>query len=134
MALSTAQTQTVYEAVGLFAGGGTRYRYRFNAYSTSDIATASLTWDYSTVKTTVDTRLAALTAGEQSRLGEYITKYDDTATSSLVMKGEVNLDLAAENEKAANKIRQIVGLWVEPAPFVVPDGGATGLGGGRVVR
>ena len=133
MALTDAQTQTVHEACGLFAGGGTRYRYRFNAFSTQDIASSSLSWSYADVKTRIDTRLAALTSGEETRLGTYITTYDDTATSSFKMRGGsrgVVLDDEAENEKAARRIRQIVGIWVEPVQPDAYSGGAQE----RVVR
>lgn len=126
MALTAAQTQTIYEACGLFAGGSTRYRYKFGAvgmaFEPGNIEGQTLSWSYSSIKTQIDTRIAALSAGEETRLGTYITTYDDTATTSLTLTGEVNLDLPEENENAANKIRQIIGLWVEAVPGVSPDG------------
>lgn len=136
MALSAAQTISVYHACGLWASGGTRYRYKFNAYSMTDIADMSLTWDYSTVKTKIDLRLAALTADEVTWLGTYITTFDDTRSSSFKKDGSgdgIILDDEVEHKKATEAITQMVGFEVEKVD--ASDLNATGgFGCGRVVR
>ena len=114
MALTGAQTQTVYEACGLRAQGGTYRLVRFDAFSSVEIEESSLTWDYSNVKSTIDSALSGLGSDAETRLGTYISTYDATATSSLKVRGEVELDHEVEHEKARRRIVDIVGVVVAP--------------------
>ena len=135
MALTAAQIISTYQACGLSASGGTRYRYKFNAYSMTDIAEMSLTWSYATVKTTLDTRLAALTADEVTWLGTHIATWDATVTSSFSKTSGpdgVILNDEDEHRKATRLIVSLVGIEVEPVDF--GDGAGSGINGGRVVR
>lgn len=137
MALTNAQTISVYHACGLWASGTTRYRYRFNAYSTNSINDSSINWSYADIKTAMDTRLAALTADEVTWLGTYITAFDDTRYSSFKKNGQgdgIVLDDEIENTKARAAIVQMVGIEVEPVPFVEDMNATGGIGRGRVVR
>lgn len=118
MALTGAQTQTVYEACGLRAQGGSYRLVRFDAFSTSDIEESSLTWDYSNVKSAIDSALSGLGADAETRLGTYIATCDATATSSLKVRGEVEIDHEAEHRKARRRIVDIVGVEVAPRGFI----------------
>ena len=120
MALTGAQTQSVYLACGMWSEGGSRYRVRFDAYSTASITDSSITWDYSAVKTAITTRLAALSADANTMLGTFITVFDATITSSFRKEGAgdgVVLDDSDEFRKAKGAIVQMVGLEVEPVKF-----------------
>ncbi len=118
MALTGAQEQTIYEVCGLRAGGGDYTLVRFDTYSVTDITQSSLTWDYSSVKTAIDTRIAALDSDEEARLGTYIATYDDNVTSSFKMSGEVVLDAAEERELAKWKIVDIIGIQVDRVDII----------------
>lgn len=117
MALTGAQTQTVYEACGLRAQGGTYRLVRFDAFSAADIEESSLSWDYSNVKSAIDSVLGGLDSDAETRLGTYISTCDATATSSLKVRGEVELDHEVEHEKARRRIVDIVGVEVAPLRF-----------------
>jgi len=112
MALTAAQTQTVYEACGLRAEGNTFRLLRFHAFTTQSITESSTSYDYSNVKTLIDTNLAALSTNAETQLGTYITKYDDTATSSVKLRGEVIYDAQEEHKFARDRIVNIVGIEV----------------------
>lgn len=116
MALTPAQTQNVYLAIGLWAEGNSRYRVRWNWFSVFDIKTTSLSWDYSTAKGYIDTRLVALSAGALVLLGTLADTFADTLTSSFQMKGEVQLSDPEENEKARAGICKLVGIELEAVP------------------
>jgi len=121
MALTDAQKQTVYEACGLRAQGGTYRLVRFDAFSTTDMEDSSLTWDYSNVKNAIDTAVSGLSSAAETRLGTYITTYDDTRTSSLRVRGEVELDDRQEFELARQAIADIVGIEVAPVRLLDDD-------------
>ena len=110
---TAAQTQTVYEACGLRAEGGTYTLIFFSQWSADSMTDSSDDWDYSTVKTAIDSNLGDLSSDANTRLGTYITKYDDTATSSIRLQGEVRYDAAEEQRLARNRIVNIVGVEVE---------------------
>ena len=135
MALTAAQTLTVYHACGLRAEGGTYYLVRFTPYSVTDISDTDVSFDYSGVKTLIDTNLAALSDDANTWLGTHITTYDSTVTSSFKMKGEVVLDDESEFSKARALIRDIVGVHVE-AVDIIEESRNKGAGGlqGRVTR
>jgi len=110
MALTAAQTQTVYEACGLRAEGNTYRLLKFHAFTTQSITESSTSYDYSNVKTLIDANLAALSTNAETQLGDYITKYDDTATSSVKLRGEVIYDAQEEHRFARDRIVNIVGI------------------------
>lgn len=130
MALTAAQTQQVYLACGLWAEGNSRYRVRWNFYSVFSITQSNLSWDYSGAKTQIDTRLAALSAGALTLLGELADTFADTLTSSFAMMGEVRLSDADEHEKARGSICKLVGIELEQVPenIVKPIGGGSRAG------
>ena len=117
MALTAAQTISVYHACGLHAGGTTRYRYKFNAYAQTDVASFPNSWSYATVKTALDTRLAAMSSDENTWIGTHITTYDGALTSSFKKTGlgdGIVLDDDIEKELARQAIVTVVGIEVEP--------------------
>lgn len=118
MALTAAQTQTVYHACGLRAEGGSYNLIRFTPYTQTDIGSSSTTWDYSSVKTAIDTNLAALSDAANTWLGSAITNYDSTLLSSFQMTGEVKLSDPQEFELARNVIRDVVGVHVAPVDAI----------------
>ena len=134
MALTPAQTISVYNAVGLKASGGTFYRYKFNAFAFDDVASQTISYSYAAVKTAIDTRLAALTADEVTWLGTHITTWDNTVTSSFSKSAGpdgVLLDDENEHRKATALIISLVGIEVEPV--AIGGDGSNGMGG-RVTR
>jgi hypothetical protein len=133
--LSAAQTLTVYHACGLRVEGGTYKLVRFHPFSVSTIEDFTLNYDYSAIKTAIDTNLAALSSDAGTWLGTHITTYDDTLTSSFKMRGEVVLDDEVEFCKARDAIRDLVGVQVELVDEIeaarnAESGGRTG----RVAR
>jgi len=135
MALSDENTQLVYLACGLWAGGGTRYRYRFNSFSMADVETTSVSWDYDSVKTVVDTALAALNDAQETLLETWCATFKTGLDSEFSMDGGsqgVHLSDGEAAAKARASICQLVGIEVEAVPFA-EDLHRGGLQG-RVVR
>jgi len=127
MALTAAQTQSVYLACGLHAEGGTRYHIIFltNGFTLWGVDSTSSTWVYSDIKTIVDTQLASLSAGALAYLGGLISTFDSCLTSSFALKGGgdgIYINEETELEKAREVIVQIIGVKVKPVNIAdAPD-------------
>jgi hypothetical protein len=116
MALTTSETQKLYIVLGLRGEGKTRYRVRWNFFSTFSIPKATIFWDYSTAKTTIDARLAELSAGALTELGAYLDRYAAIQFSTLEIVGGpygVNLSHNQERENLRDGIYRLVGFELE---------------------
>jgi len=129
MALDATDTQTVYEACGLLADGNTYTLVRFNSFSVTDINTATFQVDYSTAKGYIDTNIAALSTGAEAAVEGYCATYQDTATSSFKMRGEVVLDDSVEKSLAKNAIIDVIGVLVEAVDSIKRAQEAMNAGG-----
>jgi hypothetical protein len=120
MALTAAQTASVYEAVGLKGGGGTYAVIRFDAFSVNDIQSTPLTWDYANAKTKVDACIAQAIAsvGGEVRLQTHVANFDKWQPyQSVKLQGEVTFDAGKEFEKARGRIIDICAVEIVPIPL-----------------
>jgi hypothetical protein len=143
MALTTSQTQKLYVVLGLRGEGTTRYRVRWNVFATFSIPKASISWDYSTAKTTIDARLAELSAGALTELATYIDRYAAIQFSTLeVVGGPYGVSISHSKERAnlRDGIYRLVGFELEEVssnvaqPMENVNGQSGGPAGGRIVR
>jgi hypothetical protein len=143
MALTAAETQKLYIVLGLRGEGGVRYRVRWNAFATFSIPKASIDWDYSTAKTTIDARLVALSAAALVELGAYIDRYAAIQFSTLEIVGGpygVNLSHGKERQNLRDAIYRLVGFELEEVsanvaqPMENVNGQGSGPTSGRLVR
>jgi hypothetical protein len=143
MPLTATETQKLYIILGLRGEGRTRYRVRWNAFTTFSIPKASIDWDYSTAKTTIDARLAELSAGALTELGAYLDRYAAIQFSTLeVVGGPYGVSISHSKERAnlRDGIYRLVGFELEEVsgnvaqPMENVNGQGGGTASGRLVR
>ena len=136
MALTAAQTQSIYAAVGLEGEGNSFTLIRFDFFTTMDVETSEYPWSYGTAKTKVDTAIAAalLVSGAEARLTTHIANYDKWEPyQSVRLVSDVQFDAGREFQLARERICKLVGVEIIPtkwgAKMRAENSGGSRIGG-----
>jgi hypothetical protein len=137
MALTPAQTASIYEAVGLKGMGGTYAVIRFDAFSVNDITATSLTWTYAEAKTKVDACIAqaVAVAGGEAKLVLHVATFDKwQPLRSVRLNGDMAFSAETEYKNAKGRIIDICAVEIVPIPLAEAiKKAATGDGFGGTV-
>jgi hypothetical protein len=120
MALTNAQTQSIYEACGLKGQGSTYTIVRFDFFTTQSVLASSYPWTYTQAKTAIDAGIAnAITVADgATRLGTHIVNFDKwQPLRSVKLQGEVYFNAETEFQNARERIIDLVGVQITPTPF-----------------